>query len=278
MRIGGEIKQGYSNPEEWIREVQSMGYSTVLAPVDSSADSALVKEYKDAAKKIDVTIGEVGIWRNCLDLDDAKRKKNMDYAKAQLALAEEMEANCCVNITGNLGEIWDGFCIENYSEDTYAMIVDSAREIIDSVNPKHTFFTLEPMPWMVPDSPEQYLQLIKDVDRTAFAVHLDFVNMISSAKNYIFNETFIKECFSKLGPYIKSIHGKDVLMENAYTTLIHECMPGKGILDYTKILPLVEALGKDTSFFVEHLPDEASYREATAYIRECAKKADIVVL
>ena len=277
MRLGGEIKQGYSDPIDWMNKVKDMNYSTVYTPIDSSADADTVKAYKEAAAKLGVSIGEVGIWRNCLDLDPESKKKNTEYAIAQLALAEELEAKCCVNITGNRGEIWDGFSEANYTDDTYALIIDSAREIIDAVNPKHTFFTLEPMPWMVPDSPEQYLQLIKDVDREAFGVHLDFVNMINNPKKYVLNEAFIKDCFRLLGPYIKSIHGKDVIMDNAYTTLIHEVMLGKGILDYTKILPLVEALGEDTPFFAEHLPDEASYREATSYIRECAKKAGVVI-
>ena len=39
------------------------------------------------------------------------------------------------------------------------------------------------MPWMIPDSPDENLQLIKDVNRKAFAVHLDFVNMINSPKD-----------------------------------------------------------------------------------------------
>ena len=43
------------------------------------------------------------------------------------------------------GEIWDGVYRDNYSEDTYALIVDSVREIIDDVKPKNTF-----MPWTMP--------------------------------------------------------------------------------------------------------------------------------
>lgn len=277
MRVGGEIKQGYSNPDDWARKVISMMYSTVLCPVDASASSDVRAEYKKAANKIGVTIGEVGVWRNCLDLDDAKRKANMDYAKAQLALADEMGACCCVNIAGNRGEIWDGFSEENYADDNYALIVDSVREIIDAVNPVNTFYSLEPMPWMTPDTPEQYLQLIHDVDRKAFAVHLDFVNMINTPRKYVLNKAFIGDCFRLLGPYIKSIHGKDVFMENAYTTLIHETMPGKGILDYHYICRLVERLGEDTGLFVEHLPDEASYREASGYVKKCAVEAGVLV-
>ena len=199
----------------------------------------------------------------------------MEFYKNQLELADELGANCCVNITGSRGEIWDGFYKENYSKDTYSLIVDSIREIIDSVKPKRTFYTIETMPWMVPDSPDENLQLIQDVDRKAFGVHLDFVNMINCPKRYLFCDEFIEECFTKLGPYIKSIHGKDVIMENVYTTVIRETMPGKGIVNYQKVARLCESLGPDTPLFVEHLPDFETYKKAAAYVREQATLAGV---
>ncbi len=278
MRLGGEVKRGYANPEEWMALVKEMRYSTVHAPVDYRSSSEDRKAYVDCAKANDIMIGEVGVWRNTLSLDEEERKQAVAYAKEQLALAEELGARCCVNIVGNRGPIWDGFSEANYHPDTYSMIVDMVRDIIDGVKPKHTFYTLEPMPWMVPDSPEQYLQLLKDVNRASFGVHLDFVNMINCPKHYVQNQQFIASCFELLGPYIKSIHGKDVLMEQKYTTIIHELMPGKGILDYKYILPLVEKLGPDTPFFIEHLPDWDAYVEAATYIRDCAESVGVKVL
>ena len=66
-------------------------------------------------------------------------------------------------------------------------------------------------------------------------------------------------------------------MDQAYTSVIHETMPGKGTLNYKKILPMVEKLGPDTPLFVEHLPDYETYREAAAYIRSQAEAANIFV-
>lgn len=277
MRLGGGIEKPYSSPEEWVALVKELGYSAVLSPIDCSADSTTVQAYKKAAKKNDLVIGEVGVWRNCISPDDDIRNDAMNYAKGQLALAEELEANCCVNIVGSRGELWDGFDPDNYSDDTYALIIDSIREIIDAVKPERTFYSIEPMPWMVPESPEEYLKLIKDVDRAALGVHLDYVNMLNCPRRYVLSTDYIKHCFDVLGPYIKSIHGKDAYMETEFTTLIHETMPGKGTLDYVKILPMVEKLGSDTTFFVEHLPDFETYKQAAAYIRQQAEIAGVKV-
>ncbi|MCR5214954.1 MAG: sugar phosphate isomerase/epimerase [Eubacterium sp.] len=278
MRIGGSIEKPYNNPEEWVELAKDLRYSAVICPIDSTSDTRTRQEYKKAARDADLLIGEVGVWRNCLAMDDSIRKDAMDYAKAQLALADEMEANCCVNIIGSHStKAWDGFAEENYSEDFYALAVDSVREIIDAVKPKNTFYSIEPMPWVLPDSPEQYLKLIKDVDRSQFAVHLDFVNMINCPERYCCSTRFIKHCFDLLGPYIKSIHGKDSIMEQAYTAIIHEAMPGEGSLDYPRILEMVEKLGADTPLFVEHLPDYETYKKAASYVRKKACESGIFV-
>ena len=209
MRIGGGIEKAYQNPEEWVRYAKDLRYSAVLSPVDSSSDEVARQAYLKAAKEADLLIGEVGVWRNCLAKDDNVRKNAMDYAKAQLALAEELGANCCVNIIGSRSDnAWDGFSAENYAKDFYALAVDSVREILDAVNPKRTFYSIESMPWMVPDSPEQYVKLIKDVDRAGFAVHLDFVNMINCPRRYCCSTAFIQHCFDLLGPILRVFTGK----------------------------------------------------------------------
>ena len=135
MRIGGGIEKPYSNPDEWYKLVSELGYRAVLAPVDYRAGSEERKAYIKCAREHDLVIGEVGVWKNVISPDDNERKVAMEYCKKQLELADELGANCCVNVTGGQGEIWDGFYKENYTKDTYALIVDSIREIIDSVKP-----------------------------------------------------------------------------------------------------------------------------------------------
>lgn len=65
-------------------------------------------------------------------------------------------------------------------------------------------------------------------------------------------------------------------MENAYTTVIHEVMPGKGIVNYQKVARLCEALGQDTTLFIEHLPDFENYKMAADYVREQATLAGVI--
>ena len=89
-----------------------------------------------------------------------------------LEIANRVGAKCCVNIAGSRGDKWDGPHQDNMTEDTFTLIVDTVRTIIDSVKPKRTFYTLEPMPWIHPYDPDSYLRLIKAIDRPEFGVHL----------------------------------------------------------------------------------------------------------
>ena len=278
MRIGGEIKKPYQSPAEWLLRVRESNYSAVLAPIGHDASYEDKKAYKDCARENNILIGEVGVWRNPISPNETDAKINIEYCKERLALADELEANCCVNIVGSRGKVWDGFYKENYDEDVYTLIVDTTRDIIDSVRPKHTFYSLEPMPWMLPDSPDSYLRLIKDIDRKAFGVHLDFTNMINSPVRFLKSDKFIEECFNKLGPYTKSIHAKDVIMDMEYPCVIREVMPGKGMLNYKKIVHMIDKLGEEIPVFVEHLSTHEEYMEASSFIRDVAKSEGITVI
>ena len=86
------------------------------------------------------------------------------------------------------------------------------REIVDAVEPRRTFFTLEPMPWTLPDSPDSYLELMSAIDRRQFAVHLDPTNLINSPAKFYDNAGLLRECFAKLGPHIKCCHAKDITL------------------------------------------------------------------
>lgn len=270
MRFGGGIEKEYSNPQEWLELVHQLGYSAVIAPIDYTATKEEKSDYLRCIKENNLIIGEVGVWKNPISTDDKESKEALEYCKNQLSLADELHANCCVNIVGSRGEIWDGAYQDNYEEDTYAIIIDSIRDIIDSVNPSNTYYTIEPMPWMVPDSPDQYLKLLKDVDRKSFGVHLDYTNMINCPKTYLYSTRFINECFEKLGPYIKSIHAKDVSMKSGLPCIIEETLPGTGIIDYHNVLKQSEKLGSNTTVFIEHLKTFEEYKRSADYIRGIA--------
>lgn len=274
VRLGGPVQGKFDDPSEWIRAHKLLGYSAAYCPVQPGVPNDLIKAFRNEAKKSNILIAEVGTWNNVMDPDEDKRKENIKKNIDGLKLADEIGAACCVNISGARGEIWDGPYAGNYSEETFAMIVETVRYIIDQAKPINSFYCLEPMPYMLPDSPDSYLELIKAINRKQCAVHLDPVNMISSPQRYYNNADFLRECFKKLGPYIKSIHAKDILIMPELTVHLEERRPGEGALDYTVFLHETSKLG-DIPFMLEHLETQEEYKLAADYVRSAGKKAGV---
>ena len=119
---------------------------------------------------------------------------------------------------------------------------------------------------------------MKDIDRPAFKVHLDYCNMLNSIDRYRHASEFITKCFTLLGKDIVSVHAKDALItQGALPVNINEVPPGEGSLDLALVTNLAHGLGEDTPVFVEHLPDHSSYMKAAAVMRQAAKKANVPV-
>lgn len=274
LRMGGPVPGSFTDPVEWVKALKSLRYSAAYCPVQPGAPVEMIRSFRDEAIKSNILIAEVGAWSNTLDPNEAVRKESVKKNIEALHLADEIGASCCVNISGARGEIWDGPYAGNYAKETFDLIVETVRYIIEQAGPVNAFYTLEPMPYMLPDTPDSYLELIKAVNRKQFAAHLDPVNMISSPQRYFNNAVFLKECFTKLGPYIKSIHAKDMTILPKLTVHIEERRPGLGSLDYAVFLQEAVKL-KDVPLMLEHLEKQEDYKLAADYIREVGEKKGI---
>ncbi|RUT29061.1 sugar phosphate isomerase/epimerase [Paenibacillus zeisoli] len=275
MRLGGQVFIQNTDPQSWAAAIRQEGYRAAVCPVQSNENDTTIQEYRAAAEHHGLLIAEVGAWSNPISPDHEVRCKALEYCKAQLDLAERIGARVCVNIAGSRGAQWDGPHPDNFSDDTFSLIVDTVREIIDAVKPKSAYYALETMPWVLPDSADTYLALVKAIDREQFAVHLDPVNMIASPRIYYRNAEMITDFFTKLRPYIKSAHAKDIRLGGNLTVHLEEVLPGTGALDYKVFLSELSRLDPDTPLIIEHLPDEVQYRKAAAFIRETAASLQI---
>ena len=269
MLLGGTVAGAYSSIAEWEEGLKRSGFRAITAPFSCRTPKEETDEYCRVIRRHSVRIAEIGVWKNTMDPDERTAKEAMAFAKGQLALADERDIPCCVNIVGTAGKAgWDAADRSNYTAETYDRIILQIREILDEVQPGHAFYCIEPMPWMVPDGPDEYLQLIRDVDRPQFGVHMDFVNMINSPRRALAAEDFIEECFRRLGPYVKSTHLKDSRMDPMrLTTVIEECAPGEGNLDFVRVLQIIEKyLPADAPVLLEHMQTEEEYQAAFDYV------------
>jgi len=264
------------DPEAVAKAHRELGYRAGYCPDVSLGDPDRIRAVREAFARHDVVIAEVGVWNNLMDPDEEKRAGNLKAMMEGLALADEVGARCVVNIAGGFNaDRWDGPHPRNLSKDAFELAVENARGIIDAVRPGRAKLTYEMMPYMIPDGPDSYLELMEAVDRQAFGVHLDVVNIINSPRRYYQSTALIEECFEKLGPHIVSCHLKDIRLDERLTVHLDEAMVGEGGFDIATYLREVEKLPHQPPVLLEHLRSAEEYDEARRYIAGLAEQLGV---
>lgn len=277
IRLGAPIFLKSDDPAVLAHEHRRLGYSAAYCPAMASVrDSVALQAIQKAYAAENVVIAEVGAWKNMLDPDSEKRRQNLQYVVDRCALAEAVGARCCVDIAGSYNpDYWYGPNRKNLSKEFFDATVANCRHVIDSVKPTRTRFTIEMMGWNIPDGPDSYLELIRAVDRKAFAVHLDICNGINSPRRFYENKAYIEECFKKLGPWIISCHAKDLQWVVELNVHFLEVIPGRGEIDYAAYLRGLSSLKQDAPLMLEHLKTAAEYEEGREYIRKIGGTAGV---
>jgi sugar phosphate isomerase/epimerase len=271
LLIGAPVFLKSEDPIELAREHRRLGFSAAYCPPVKISDKDKLRAIEAAYAREKVVIAEVGAWKNLLDPNPVQRKENFDYVVERMAIADEVGARCCVDISGSYNpKFWYGPHPKNLSKEGFDATVENCRRILDQVKPKRSFFTLEVMGWTYPDSPDSYLRLIRAIDRKAFAVHLDVCNAVNSPERFYNNAALIEECFRKLGPYIKSCHAKDLEWVVELNVHFLEVIPGRGSLDYRAYLRGLKNLPLPVPLMLEHLKTAEEYKEGFDYIRKTA--------
>jgi len=259
---------------------KAKGYTAAYVPQVSLDDKQRIKEIKEVYAAENLMLAEAGYWENVTDTDEATRKHNLDCLTNTLYLAEEVGARCAVDIFGSYvhGSGSSKFVAKNFSDDAFADAVDIARMLIDTVKPKTAYFSYELFPFNVVDSPEMIDKLIRAVDRKQFGVHLDLVNLINCPRAYFSSGDIIRDCVKRFGDKIVNAHVKDVkLKEPAISVILEEVTAGTGGIDMHAFVREIHKLPQEIPFMLEHLPDEAEYDKAAAYVRQCASAEGITI-
>jgi len=265
MRLGAPVFD-WSTPEEWALAHVKKGFGAAYWPLADGAPEKEETAYIQAAQRYDLVISEVGVWNNLMDSNPIRREENIQYAIRRLRTADRVGARCCVNISGSCSSFWDGPHPDNLSPETFRQVVETTRRIIDEAAPEHTYYTLEPMPWMLPYDVASLQKLLEAVDRPHFAVHADMCNLINAFDKVYSTGQMTKAFFGAFGSLIRSVHAKDTLLKEDMLTLhIDEAIPGQGLFDYDMLLRECHKLG-DIPVMAEHLHTQEEYDKATGFL------------
>lgn len=275
MRLGGYVFYDGTDPEQYALAHVAKGFGAAVVPHwVTRKDPAQLKAFKQAMKKHDVTIAEVGAWCNPMHPDPKEAESKIQYMIERLKLAEELEACTCVNILGSKStEMWDGPCMEGYSQSFIDEAVQISQRVIDAVKPQHTKLSFEMMPFYFLDGPEAYLSFLKDIDRKEAAVHLDICNTMNNPARLCDNSNFIRHTFGLLKDEIVTLHLKDIRLIPTWGTAgFEEVLVGTGSMDYVALMDEIAKLPDETPAMLEHLENEAQYDAASAATVAFAKQ------
>lgn len=272
MRLGVNFTPPHSSPGEWGEKIASLGLATVVFPCDENASDAKIDAYLRICEERGFTVAEVGAWTNPLSPDPDEAARATELCKRRLAFADRVGARCCVCTAGmRRGRELAGPLVGDFSRHAVEIVAESVRGIIDAVKPARTYYTLEPVAWMMPSTPEQYLELIETVDRERFAVHMDLVNMLTSPERFYGNAAFAEKCFELLAGRIRACHVKDAKLGAGAVFHVQEAVCGDGIVDLRRYADLATAEDPDMPFLVEHLNDWDAYVESTERLKRILK-------
>jgi sugar phosphate isomerase/epimerase len=277
IRLGGPIFLKSDDPAELAREHRRLGYAAAYCPQANADDQYRIRDIREAFAAQNVVISEVGAWKNILDPDPQKRAANLNYVIDRMRLADEVGARCCVDIAGSFNpNIWYGPDPGNLSTKFFDATVENCRKIIDAVKPRNSKFSIEMMPWSLPDGPDTYLKLVRAVDRNAFGVHMDVCNAINAPSRFYRNAEVITELFQTLGKWVLSCHAKDLnWVTSEYNVHFAEVVPGRGQIDYKTYLRELASAPVEAPLMLEHLKTAEEYAEGATYIRRMGAAAGV---
>ena len=278
VRMGAPLFCSDEDPEAWALRARQLGYGAVYAPGCRLDDRERIDAVVTAAAQHDIVISEVGRWVNLMDRDPEKAKKNLDYVTEGLALADELDARCCVDIAGSMAEEpWFGPDPGNLTEEFFDRAVENARKIIDAVRPRRAKFAYEMSGWAYPYDVDSYLRLIAAIDRPQFGVHLDICNIVNSPQKFWGTTELINDVFDRLGGMLVSCHAKDLRWEAEKNIHFVECVCGEGSVDWGTALRRLATLPTDVPLMIEHMPGEAAYLRSRDNLKEFARENGVEI-
>lgn len=277
MRLGGYFNaQKIEDLDTVCTSLDAHGLSAIQAPrnLTEMTDEACIA-FGEKARELDIVIGEAGMWDNLMIPDKEISLKRIRHVRLMLQKADLMKCHTVVTLVGSREHSDPPIAPhrENYTDGFRHEFREIVLQILDGLDLRNTCYTIEPWHHSFFYQPEEIRAFLDFVDHPAFGVHLDQMNMISQG-TYFDSTTLINTTFDLLAKDIRSVHLKDIKIDNMHMFLkLDEVLIGDGVLDYPTLLARLSGLHADVPCYCEHLADEAAYIENFKRLHLLAQKS-----
>lgn len=196
-----------------------------------------------------------GVYPSIVSADEAVRKAGVAGAREIVKLTAKMGvpgSGVRPTSINPRGDWWPH--PDNYKPETEDRLVQSIKEIVQTGEDYGIDIILETHVTTTLDSATSIKRVIDRVGSKRLKLNLDPANFMGSLRTIFNPAPTINEIFDVLGPYIDTVHVKDVHLEDRFIVHISETVIGTGIMDLDTVLRRAYQWNPHGYVIIEHLP------------------------
>ncbi len=262
MQLGLKVSPA-ANPEQIVRRVHDMGFSTTFFSLDEYIGKftpALAKQYRDLLDKYSLTLTAVEVvgpgplkW-NFMEgpstigvVPRATRAARIDSLRQLSDFAKLLDVN--------LVQTHCGFIPEDPADPLYHEAVQAISTVAKHCAGNGQSFLME----TGQETPTTMSRMLRDAGQPNLGVGLDTANLI------LYGKANPVDAVDILGPHVKSIHAKDGRWPTDPSYLGEEVLIGTGLVDFHKVFTKLHHLGYGGAVTIER---ETSGPQQIADVRQ----------
>ena len=276
MRLGCRGHDfGRSRLEELAGKVAGAGFESVQlalskalsdAPAAGALDAAYARRAAAAFAGRGVSIAVLGCYINPIHPDPAERAAGIARFKELLGLARDFgpdasapvpafpppERPLAFPVVGTETGSRNADCSfhpGNSSDEAFELLVEALRELAAAAEAAGALACVEGVVRHVASSPARLRAALDAAGSPRLGVILDPVNFLDET-NWEARERIFDEAFELLGDRILVLHTKDFRIRGGALEL---CPPGKGLLDYPRLMRRLRAARPGADILIEDL-------------------------
>lgn len=233
-------------------------------PSSSALSPGTAAYFGDAFRKAGIRIAVLGCYVNIVDPDPVRRAQALADFGTHLRLARDFGASLVGTETGSVGQ---GYTEENFTEASFAKVVDSVRKMAAEAERFGATIGIEAGLNHPLYTAPLTRKLLEFVPANNVQVILDAANL-ASPWNYTFHDDVVHEALELLGDRIAVIHLKDFTVQDGQIKIVPV---GQGLLRFETILQYMKYKRPHIQAILEATP-EPFIQDSVDYLRNLYEK------
>ncbi len=272
MKLG--IPRGAVNAdtvEEAAAKIAGYGFEAVLhyqTVASDLPDVATCRRIRRAYAAAGLEFAHIGGYTNPISTDENLQRKSIEHLKGLCRLTGELGCNVIATFSGTAVPVsaleWN---TDTHSQANYDLFKRNMAEVLVVAEAEGATIAIEPFIVTVMKDVATSEKLFHELNSSSFGLIMDVANYFQPDEiDQPRQNELMTEAFTRLRPWIRSIHSKDLAPQNGERPTPFMPAAGRGQMDYDCFSRLVKESGFAGPLIVEHLT-EPDIPEVRAYVK-----------